>query len=343
MSSIITIIVPVYNSSNYINRFVSSIKHQTLQNFNVIFINDASTDDTIFSLKKETSNDKRFIIINLNKNYGPGFARNCGIRETKTPLVCFADVDDILPSNSLELRYKAYIKYNAIIRGSYEVFLPGCILGGYQKCNDNVPEVFTPKQSSNLVNPYTLISAHWCWLFPTKFLLENNIFYNETIKQAEDLFMLGKAFWNIERCVWIQDIVYYYFRNGNSITAKFYNILNMIEFDKQFYEYAENNKCIDIGDNYFFQHCLFALKNILQHCIKNEISNTYVEKIISNYKIIFEKYEIYNRYYNKANKNDIILCILSFFKKCFSDLNIESNNINNDIINIANNIGIIKL
>lgn len=104
-----SVIIPVFNRPKKIVRCVNSVLSQTFENFEIIIIDDGSTDSTneiINNLEKE--NDK-IISIRLNKNYGVIFSRNEGIKKSKGDVICFLDSDDIWYKDMLHTINNYYI------------------------------------------------------------------------------------------------------------------------------------------------------------------------------------------------------------------------------------------
>jgi len=96
----ITVILPVYNSQNFISETLNSLLTQSYSNFKVILINDGSNDSTGSILEK--IKDPRVNYINLKKNMGVAFCRNLGVRKSKSKYVCFLDSDDLFKKKKLE-------------------------------------------------------------------------------------------------------------------------------------------------------------------------------------------------------------------------------------------------
>ena len=101
----VSVIIPVYNTSKYLNQCLESIQNQTFTDFEAICINDGSTDSSLEILKEFASKDDRFIIIN-KKNEGQGIARNLGIQQANGEYIIFIDSDDWLETEGLEKAYK---------------------------------------------------------------------------------------------------------------------------------------------------------------------------------------------------------------------------------------------
>ena len=102
----ISIITPLYNSESYIDNFVSCFLNQTLDNIELIFVDDASPDN---SYKKAVEYEKqyqdRIRVFHYDKNRGAGGARNFGLNKARGKYVCFVDPDDWMDNTML---YKLY-------------------------------------------------------------------------------------------------------------------------------------------------------------------------------------------------------------------------------------------
>lgn len=97
----ISIIIPVYNGNKYLKQCKDSLLSQSYTNWEAIFINDGSTDNTEALLATLTLNDSRFKTITI-KNQGVSIARDIGIRESQGEYIVFLDVDDTLPIDALQ-------------------------------------------------------------------------------------------------------------------------------------------------------------------------------------------------------------------------------------------------
>jgi glycosyltransferase involved in cell wall biosynthesis len=103
-----SIVIPLYNKEKYIERTINSVLIQTFQEFEIIIVNDGSTDNSIIEVGK--FNDNRIRIIN-QKNAGVSAARNRGINESIFKYVAFLDADDEWEEDYLETINKMIIKY----------------------------------------------------------------------------------------------------------------------------------------------------------------------------------------------------------------------------------------
>lgn len=98
---VISVIIPVYNAVNYLERCIHSILNQTYQQFELIVINDGSTDNSLEELQKLLSTNNKTRIITQN-NQGVSSARNTGIQHAKGKYIAFIDCDDYVAYDYLE-------------------------------------------------------------------------------------------------------------------------------------------------------------------------------------------------------------------------------------------------
>ena len=97
----VDIILPNYNKAEYLKEAVDSVINQTYKKWILYIIDDCSTDQSSEILNKYEKNDK-INLIKLNKNKGPSFCRNFGIRISKSNYISFLDSDDYWDSNKLK-------------------------------------------------------------------------------------------------------------------------------------------------------------------------------------------------------------------------------------------------
>ena len=101
----ISVIIPVYNTENYLYNCLNSVLNQTYDDFEVICINDCSTDSSPEILEYYSRKDERIKVIHNEINKGSGYSRNRGLDESKGEFIFFLDGDDFISSNTLEELY----------------------------------------------------------------------------------------------------------------------------------------------------------------------------------------------------------------------------------------------
>ena len=119
----ISIIVPIYNAEKTLEKCIESILKQTFKNFELILVNDGSTDKSLVICNRYSNKDKRIRIID-KKNEGTIPTRKRGIKESKSEYVTFIDADDWIRKDTLEIINLEINKNNpdVIVFNYYRVF-----------------------------------------------------------------------------------------------------------------------------------------------------------------------------------------------------------------------------
>lgn len=105
----VSIVIPVYNTSDYLRKCLDSVVNQTFNDIEVICIDDGSTDSSLDILTEYSQKDSRFTVVVQNRQ-GAGSARNRGLNIANGDFVCFLDSDDFLELNMIELLYNTAIE-----------------------------------------------------------------------------------------------------------------------------------------------------------------------------------------------------------------------------------------
>lgn len=180
----ISVIIPVYNAANTIEKCLSSLLNQSYQSFVIYIINDGSTDDTKEVLKKYESN-KKIKIINQS-NVGVSSARNVALKYIRTKYVTFVDSDDYLDKNHLEHLIKGFKTRNVdmTISGVNHVDMNGNVLltsdyrdGIYNK-GDILEKVIEEEGPQGYL---------WNKMFKTQIFHKYNLKLDSNLHMAEDL------------------------------------------------------------------------------------------------------------------------------------------------------------
>ena len=119
---LISIIIPSYNSATFISQTIESVLAQSYQDWEMIIVDDCSSDNSIDIIKNYTKKNSAIKLITLNKNCGVANARNVGLENAKGDYIAFLDSDDLWDKNKLQeqinfmvhnnipLSYTSYIK-----------------------------------------------------------------------------------------------------------------------------------------------------------------------------------------------------------------------------------------
>lgn len=217
---LLSIIVPMYNVESYLNKCIESILNQKINNYELILIDDCSSDDSL-SIAKQYKNYTQIKIIEKENNTGLSDTRNIGLREAQGEYILFLDSDDYIEAESL-----GKIQ-NIIIAQNY----PDIIYFGFMEENESIIEKkYGYKSNKNhlfLNNEFaiselaqrSLYAAACFGVYRRDFLLDNNLFFKVGIFHEDELWtpqVVIKA-----ETIYTSDYAYYhYVRHNNSITRK---------------------------------------------------------------------------------------------------------------------------
>lgn len=216
----VSIIVPAYNAEYKIKKCINSILSQTYRDFEVIIVNDGSTDATSEICKKMAKEDNRVVCIN-QKNSGAASARNTGIKMARGDFLQFVDADDELPKDSLMTLYM-----EAKNTGS------DLVVGGFEQIDDQNKSIILPPncqiescatydQNENIAKMLlsnSLLNVLWNKLYRKK-KMTNYIPTN--IRVGEDLFFNLDYLRNDCKISCIDKVVYRYYLEKKSITKMY--------------------------------------------------------------------------------------------------------------------------
>ncbi len=113
INNLVSIITPSYNSEKYISETIKSVINQSYSHWEMIIIDDLSTDNSVDIIENFLINDKRIILIKSDKNRGAGYCRNLGIQKASGQYHAFIDSDDIWYKKKLEVQISFMKKNNA--------------------------------------------------------------------------------------------------------------------------------------------------------------------------------------------------------------------------------------
>lgn len=183
MKPLISVIIPVYNGEKFVLQCVESVQKQTLENLQIIIVDDGSTDCTFEILKKMKSEDSRIEIIHQD-NGGVSKARNQGLNVAKGDWILFVDSDDSIIPNYCEYMLKAALKLQVDvliahpkIEGREEVY--------YLQCPDNLIKACLSNDEISF--PFN-IDSPWGKLFRYSVINEYHICFPEELTRSEDAF-----------------------------------------------------------------------------------------------------------------------------------------------------------
>lgn len=211
---LVSIIIPVYNGERYIETTVESAFNQTYANFEVIIVNDGSTDNTSAKLKDLKSKYPDLIVVSQS-NAGVSVARNTGIEYSNGEYICFADADDILLPNYIEYLVSNAIKYDADI--SVSTGMTTNFKLGNLKVEDSktdIIKVYDKEDSLIKMLTYWLPIGCYCRAFSRR-LIDKGLTFIPNQKVGEGFTFNIKAILMANKMVIGNSPVYCYRRDNN--------------------------------------------------------------------------------------------------------------------------------
>ncbi len=210
----ISIIIPVYNVEQWIDICVESLVNQTFSDFELLLINDGSTDDSGEKCKKWEQKDRRIIYI-AKENEGPSIARNLGMQKAQGEYIIFVDSDDWVDERYLEKLYTRAIETDAdFVECDIWRYNNNTGEKTYNVCYGSMGVDYTLEEHLKYGN-----AAFGKYMVRRKLLLENNITLPNCHSEARAIYALILALSN--RVENVHEALYYYrrFREG-SLTTK---------------------------------------------------------------------------------------------------------------------------
>ena len=216
----ISIILPVYNVAPYVIRCMDSLHHQTMQDFEVLFVDDHGQDDSVHIIKEYIAANglsELWRVLETPKNSGPAAARNIGIRAAKGEYVAFVDSDDWIEPNMLEV-LSTNAKAHLADLSSCAAVLDYADDTHHTMKNPYVGNGIVSKQQRRyLLQHY--VSNFTTMLFRREWLLENNICF-PSAKSGEDSSFMGQCYLMAGRIAQTDYPMYHYVIHPQSISHK---------------------------------------------------------------------------------------------------------------------------
>lgn len=222
-----SIIIPAYNAEDTLKKCIESIEKQTFQKFEIIIIDDGSSDNT-YTILECLASKNPYLQYKKIKNSGPGGARNVGIPLAKGKYIIFIDVDDYLKPNFLE-------SYNILLgKNDFDLVISSYVTKVYDN-DDLVSEQMTKYPETQLLNHesflkelYPLMNNQmmyvvWNKVYRRDIVQENEIFF-PAYRSCEDRIFNLKYFEYVKQALVMETVNFEYSFDGkNSLTNRFFD------------------------------------------------------------------------------------------------------------------------
>lgn len=216
----ISLIIPVFNVEEYLRQCLESIIKQSFSNYEVILVDDGSTDKSMEIIREYEKKFKRVKILS-QRNKGVSEARNLALKHAKGEYVLYIDSDDFLKFNMLELMVNEANKTKAdIVMCNYNLYY-GVNNKNNRVVSYNVLEdkIYSSSEVIDMILNFNIQGQLWNKLFKRSLLLENN-FEFESGRYVQDIFPVFKVINNSNKIAFINEYLYYYRQRETSTIHK---------------------------------------------------------------------------------------------------------------------------
>lgn len=334
MNEKVSIIVPIYNAENYIEKCLNSLINQTYSNIEIIAINDESTDNTFSILKNYAEKDNRIILIN-KENTGVSDTRNIGINRAVGEYIIFVDGDDWLELDAVENMYNCSKENKCNI-----------IRAKYVKEFNNRTEMYSEKfeYNTNLIDRIEVIDAlltgkmngYVCLLFIRKNIIKNKIYFDTNLSMMEDeLFYLDILLAN-NNIYFYDKVTYHYLYNKNSASRNYKNMkrnfqdsIKLNRIIEQKLEDAnlftsERKKMLDTSTSKFISETIYTLykkdRRTMNELYNEIVSQENIMNILKNANLQDINTQNVCIIKNLINKNKILLKLFLAIRTILANL-----------------------
>ena len=244
MKKMISVIMPVYNSEKYVAEAIESICNQSYENWELLIVNDGSTDRTSQIIDIYAGKDSRIKVFH-RKNEGVSAARNFALNQACGAYVTFIDSDDVYHNDRLNRMLQVFVQHTRcdIVFSRHKEFI------GELNENDTVSSGKIEIDNENILKRVIADSRkHFVW----NTMLKSEIAKKETFPQirfAEDFCYIRDCVWNCSKMAVLDDILYFYRRdNENAMTSHFFSekyVPDYMKLVENIYLFCKNHNLED--------------------------------------------------------------------------------------------------
>lgn len=295
-TSLVSIIIPVYNAERYLEQNIESVLRQTYDNIEVIYVCDGCTDNSLDILRR-LANDRRIRIINRKENLGAAASRNEGAKEAKGEWLIFWDADDVVIDNAIATMIDSATKYSADMvictlgDASNRNVLPSRFLESLKKQIDNYP-VLDGQKCILDISSLIVCNAPFNKLISRTIYESGNVWFQD-LKNCNDVYFSVATLLTAKRIAYIDTPLYFYRDDAASSisstrnTVKTY-ILDALELVRELMQKLKYDEAV--FKNYAFSEIMGYRETRVFVNLMEEYNCCYANK----WKISFEKNYLYN-------------------------------------------------
>ena len=215
-NKLITVVVSVYNMGHLLPKAITALTNQTYKNFEIIIVDDGSTDDSGVVCDNCAKLDARIRVVH-KENGGISSARNCGIKNANGEFIIFPDPDDWVEQNYLETLIKLHSEYNSDLEISGYCIDDGNKSIAYKK---SVEKSLLGKDSAlvMLMKPSEFCGFAWNKLYHLDIIRKNDLLFDTELGMAQDLHFAFRYLCFCEKIAYDTTPTYHYFQHVGGVT-----------------------------------------------------------------------------------------------------------------------------
>lgn len=281
LSVTLSIIIPVFNMSTTLERCINFVLNQSFEDFEAIFVDDCSTDDSSeIILKYSALHSDKIVYVKTEHRGGPGYARNIGINVSHGKYIGFLDADDWIDSNLYSIVIDLIKKHNADIaifgvKDEFECRLSSKLRYEYKYFNC-INNKFAIRSLARTYSNDTYISPMVCQkVYKKTFIEQHNLQFKANTCFEDDLFSF-QSFMYDSKIIIVPDVFYHYYQRPNSITHNFSKkyINNLIVFFDDLKRFLITEDFWNKYKTEYYSLCQKCIINIVNSllCIEQDVS-----------------------------------------------------------------------
>lgn len=286
-SPFFTIIIPIYNKFSYILSSINSLLAQSFKDFEIILIDDGSTDGSL-ELCKKIAEIESFITILQQTNKGAGIARNLGIKYARGSYICFFDIDDKVYSDWLENIYELIIdKLPEVLIYSYREINQKLKIENsfkfkdrYYEDNDSIKkDYFLNLSGVNFNNGFV-----WNKVYKREFLIYNHIIFPSLRIQQDEVFN-HEIYKRVRSLMLSSKVLYHYYVHyeGNTRNTYIPNRLKIFEDVKYSFFSLSQFWQLENKDLIYYIHLRFIRNSLYnRNPDSQETKESYIKKLFKS-------------------------------------------------------------
>lgn len=296
---LVSIILPVYNSEKYIKLAMESVLKQSYKNFELIIVNDGSTDNSDNICKEYQQKDERIKYI-YTQNNGVSSARNYALKYATGTYITFIDDDDMYEKDYLKELVNNVNKYNTdLVSCAYKTINKKNRIINYSSdlTTSNLKEYI------EILQPNLLINQLWNKIYKLDIIKKNNITFDTNIDLGEDYKFNLEYFSYINSQIYINKPLYNYRINDNGLGFKYRKNSNEIKLSLlRKLELLYNNNNYEL--NYIYKNYIIQYFSYFSNIVDKRNNITKKEKLIEIRNLIQK--EDYRSKLKEINENSNI-------------------------------------